>query len=414
MHAKIIEKQNLWWKCVAFLGIIILSVIFFNTPGTGDMDIWNTWLDYAEQYGIREGYSMQKDMYPPFALILQIGIKKMWPALSNFDVLRLANIFFLLISVFVIHILYKNGKITILSFLGLILSANLGYLDIEMVPFLILAFYFFSKDKYILSGIFYSFLCLIKFQPLIILPFVCIYFVDIFDADKRKIKLNIKIKSLVKMAMPAIVIGAGVCLIYRRALIKALYNALFTSGYSISPNALNFGWVLQFWLEKFHADIFGPLDNGKIAIIWSAPKIYLSFKYIFVFLYALAAIVMLLNRKKDYKLMLQCSVIGYTAYFLYNSGVHENHLFLGMILMILLYLADPTKNNYYRMIMYIVIFNVNLLILYGMSGHGMGFDRAISGLFDPTLILAIFNVVYLTITLIGFIYEATVQRVQHQ
>ena len=52
MHAKITEKQNLWWKCVAFLGIIILSVIFFNTPGTGDMDIWNTWLDYAEQYGI--------------------------------------------------------------------------------------------------------------------------------------------------------------------------------------------------------------------------------------------------------------------------------------------------------------------------------------------------------------------------
>lgn len=400
MHTKMYEKQELWWKWIAVLMMIIVSLAFFNSPGTGDMNSWNAWLDYARQFGLREGFRMQGDMYPPFAIILQIAMQRILPGLSNFVVLRLANTFYLFLSTFVIHLLYKDSKVTLVSFWGLILSANLGYLDIEMVPFMVLAFYFFSKEKYVLSSIFFSLLCLIKFQPLIIIPFIFIYFVDVLDAETKKFKLYIRIKNMMQMLIPATVMGGGVLLIYRRPLIKALYRALFDSGDAISPNGFNLGWIIQYWLKKYHADLFGSLDGGWIGVIWNAPASYRSFKYIFIVIYAVAVIIMLLHKKKDYALLLKCSLVGYTAYFVYNCGVHENHLFVGMILMMLLYIKEPSQNNYYRLIMYNVIFNINLFIFYVI-----GFGRVIGGVFDPTLVLAVFNVIYLSITMIWLIYE---------
>lgn len=401
MHTKMSEKQELWWKWIALLIMVMVSITFLNSPGTGDMNYWNTWLDYARQYGLREGFRMQMDVAPPFGLILQIAMQRIWSGLSNFAVLRLANTFYLFLSALVIHLLYKDAKVTLLSFWGLILSANLGYLDIELVPFIILAFYCLSKEKYVLSSIFFSVVCLIKFQPLIIMPFIVIYFVDVLDAEGKKFKPYIRIKNMMQMSIPAILIGGGVLLIYGKELINTLYRALFSNGgNAISPNGLNLGWVIQYWIEKYHADLFGPLDNGRIWIIWGAPSSYRSFRYIFVLIYAATAIIMLLHRKKDYALLLKCSLVGYTAYFVYKCGVHENHLFVAMLLMMLLYIEEPSKNNYYRMIMYNVIFNINLFVFYVIR-----FGRVIDGVLDPTLILAIFNVIYLSITMIWLIYE---------
>lgn len=405
MGKEILKKKDFCWKIILFWGILICSIVFFNTPGTGDMSIWMDWIEYADQYGVKEGYRLQRDMYPPFALIIQIILKKIYPMLSSFVALRVVNIFFLLISTLLIQILYRREKITLIFFGALVLSTNLGYLDIEMVPFFVLAFHFISKDKYVLSGIFYTLLCLVKFQPLIILPYIVLYFVDIFDVNENRFQLKLKWKKMMGMAIPPIIIGGVVCIFYKGAPIKALMKALFKSGSVISPNGLNFGWVVQFILEKFYPDLFGTLDNGKITIIWDVAPIYQCFKYIFVILYLCAVILLFLHRKKTIKLVLQCSLIGYTAYFLFNSGVHENHLFLGMILMILLYLHEPIQTNYFRMLLYIIIFNFNLLILYGMSGWGMGFDRAINSAFDPTLLIAVFNVISLTITIIQIICE---------
>lgn len=394
--------QDLWWKCAAAVSMILLSATFFNSPGMGDMNCWNMWLDYAKQYGLREGFRMQGDMYPPFALILQIAMQKIWPALSNFVVLRIVNIFYLLVSAALIQILYKDGRATALSFGGFILGADLGYLDIEMVPFVILAFYFLSKEKYILGGVFGALLCLIKFQPLIVLPYVFIWFVDVLDADTGKLKIRIRIKALMQLAIPAALIGAATLLIYRMPLLKALYRALCDSGeYAISPNAFNFGWIVQYCLERFHADLFGPLDNGQIWIIWNVPAAYRSFKYLFVVVYAASVIIMLLQKKKDHILLLKCCIVGYTAYFLFNCGVHENHLFLGAVLMMLLYFAEPTGHNFNRMVMYFLILNVNLFVLYRM-----GYARLIiCDTVDSTLFLAIFNVIFLTVTIGWFLYE---------
>ena len=58
-----------------------------------------------------------------------------WLGLSIYVVLRLSSPFYLFLSALMIYLLYKDAKVTLVSFWGLILSADLDYLDIEMVPF---------------------------------------------------------------------------------------------------------------------------------------------------------------------------------------------------------------------------------------------------------------------------------------
>lgn len=204
--------------------------------------------------------------------------------------------------------------------------------------------------------------------------------------------------------------GGGILAIYKGPLLKALYRAIFDSGMSISPNGLNLGWIVQFYLENFHAEIYGSLyDDGSVQIIWNAVESHLKFRYVFVAIYILPVLIMFLNRKKDITSLLKCSLAGYTAYFTYNTGVHENHLFLAMMLMFLLYLKEPTSNNGYRMIMYTLLFNFNLIILYGISGKGTGFSRAINNVFGPTVLVAIFNVIYLTSIVVQLLCEVKAQ-----
>ena len=392
-------------KIIMFISFILIVIIFYNTPGVGDVEIWKEWMDYANENGLKVGYAMQNDMYPPFALFIQIIIRKYFVHLSNFTILRIVNLAFLLISVSIIYVLYKDIKVTVLSFSGLILSTNLGYLDIEMVPFIVLSIFFFSKGKLLYSSFFFTILCLIKFQPLIILPYFMAYFISIWDWEQKRVKILIKWRDIIRILMPPLIIGGCTLLFYRKAFIEALYRAIFKSGSSISPNGLNFGWILQYILQIKNPYKYGPLDQGKISIIWNAQQEDLRFRYIFIIILFITLLTIVTSKNKSYKNILKCAIAGYTGYFLYNSGVHENHLFLGMVLMILLYLEEATKKNYYRMILYIISFNINLLSLYGLSGYGMGFDRAIGNKVDPTLFVAIYNVVILTYIIIEFVYE---------
>lgn len=390
-------KKTENYVIIAFTAMFILLVCFFMSPGAGDMSIWERWMDYVSQYGIIDGYEMQHDMYPPFALLIQYMIKYICPSLSNFIVLRLTNTFFVILSLLLTYFLFKDLKIVVLVFACLFLNSNIGYLDGEMAPFLILAVYFFNKENFRLSGLFLTLLSLVKFQPLIVAPFLLLYFIDVYDSQQQKYKLSIKMKKLLQISLPVIVIWAVVCIIYKGEPIKMLRTALFSSGGSIAPNALNLGWIIQFVLEKFMPDTFGGLYEGSITIIWDAPKGYLSFKYIFIILYFITALLLTLHKEKSCQLVLRYAIIGYTVYFLFNSGVHENHLFLAALLMILLYVLEPTQTNYGRAVMYLFILNMNLIVFYGLTGV-MPFIRIIGGLVDPTLVLAAFNVIYLSVT----------------
>lgn len=47
---KISDKKIVSQEGMICLGLIVLAGVFFNCPGTGDVEIWNSWMDYAGGY----------------------------------------------------------------------------------------------------------------------------------------------------------------------------------------------------------------------------------------------------------------------------------------------------------------------------------------------------------------------------
>ena len=58
---------------------------------------------------------------------------------------------------------------------ALILSAALAYLDVMMLPCLLVGFWFLERQRLAAAGFFLSAALLIKWQPLILLPFLLIH-----------------------------------------------------------------------------------------------------------------------------------------------------------------------------------------------------------------------------------------------
>ena len=63
------------------------------------------------------------------------------------------------------------------------------------------------------------------------------------------------------------------------------------------------------------------------------------------------------------------SILGYLTYFQFNHGVHQNHLFIVVLLLFILVAKD--KSFYKAAIFWAVLFNVNLVIFYGIGGNGI-------------------------------------------
>src|SRR5438552_18616184 len=54
-------------------------------------------------------------------------------------------------------------------------SVALGYLDIYFAPFLIAAFFCLQRGHFTIGVVLFAISCSIKWQPLLIAPFICIY-----------------------------------------------------------------------------------------------------------------------------------------------------------------------------------------------------------------------------------------------
>src|SRR5262249_40600305 len=83
-------------------------------------------------------------------------------------------------------------------------------------------------------------------------------------------------------------------------------------------------------------------------------------------------------------------ILGYLAYFTFNVGVHENHLFLPIILG--LFLAAQNRSYLPLALATALIANLNLLVFYGIDGKGLPFDRVVG--IDLSVVLAVLEVVF--------------------
>ena len=158
----------------------------------------------------------------------------------------------------------------------------------------------------------------------------------------------------------------------------------------LSGNALNANWIYTHFIRVFSPEQFGGLVNKQATyIVTDSAQIQLVPRLLFILFYALTLAVFY-RREKSFENTLLFSILGFLAYYTFNIGVHENHLFLVTILAVLLLWVN--KAHWPEVLILILINNINLFTFYGINGEGPGFSRVLLREVDFALVLAVFNV----------------------
>jgi len=383
------NKFNLVQTIFVILGVMLVTFFFVPSPGTGNMDNMARWANTVNDYGLVTGYSIIAD-YPPISSVILLFVIRISEFLGIwlYTAIKLSIAFFLVLTSFVFWLWTRDVLLTLLLHISLLYnSVVLGHVDVYFAPFLILSLWALKERRLILFTCVFSIACLIKYQPLIIAPFIALYILNIKQITQWK---QIDFRRILKhVVLPFIIIIVPTFAIFglKPILIKSFYTGTH-QGY-LSANALNLNWIITHFLHVFNPDQFGPLIDGQATLIRSTPdQIRIGPQLVFYLVFIITVLVFF-KRDKSFENLVLFSLLGYWAYFTLNTGVHENHLFIGMILSIVLFWLN--KKHLLTMLTLILISNLNLIVFNGMDGKEIQFSRVISGV-DMALLIAIFNV----------------------
>src|SRR5206468_2264083 len=183
--------------------------------------------------------------------------------------------------------------------------------------------------------------CLTKWQPLIIAPFVCLYVLG--NAKERAAAGTSQLKpQILPFALAAGIVALPLFLVFGWKIFDSLHRAL-TWHLFLSGNALNLSWLQTWALHLINPEKYGALNNGEIEIfLTDDPAVVWPEKFLFYLSY-LCIFICFLGQKKTFERLIVYSILGYLAYFIFNTGVHENHLFLVCCLAWILAFLQPLQ-----------------------------------------------------------------------
>jgi hypothetical protein len=371
--------------------LVLLSLSFALAPGTADMDRWQLWARNMDRLGVSEGYSVNHGDYPPYAAVILLGARRLG---AEYDVptlvsIKLAILGFLLLTTTILYLWTRSFWLAVLSHVSLLLgTVALGYLDAFFAPALIVSLWALKERRLVLFAFSYSAACLIKWQPTIIAPFIALHLWNLLYGPYESPPTERR--STGRILIPVAAVVAPTVLLFGIAPIwGALVNA--TSHSFLSGNALNINWILTHWLHVYRPAQFGGLEQGQAAYIrTSLPSIVLAPRLLFYATFAIA-ILAYSKREKTFEQLVHWSLLGYLSYFMLNTGVHENHLFIAVLLSIVLFWTNAEHR--WLMLLVTLASNLNLLVFYGVTGTGLRVSRVIMGTVDCALILSTLNVV---------------------
>jgi len=377
------------WSSVGLLVLVnLIALSFFFSAGTGDVSIWGTWMREIATSGLIGGYTASDTDYPPLAFVFLAAVVKCAAAFGTdpFVVLKLSLFVFLLATALCFYWFTRNLILAAALELALILnSMALGYLDIYVAPCLIAAFFLLQRGHFTVGFILFGLSCSIKWQPLIIAPFICFYLLKAprpeASSDNRGLA-----RRFLPFAISAVAIALPWFIIFGWKIFDALKRAM-TYHKFLSAYGLNLCWIETWAFHLLNPDKYGPLQNGMIDIfIVRDPFVVWPNKILFYASYA-AILVAFARQPKTFERLVTYSILGYLAYFVFNTSVHENHLFLVCCLAWVLVFFQP--DELVRCINLCLAANANLFLFYGAFGQRL--NPVIAGV-DITLLFAIANI----------------------
>jgi len=363
----------------------LVAASFLFSPGTTDVGLWQTWMREISTYGLIGGFGHSGTDYPPLAFVLLAAVIRSAGMLgtSEWLILKWSLLLFLYATSVCFYWFTRNLILTAALELSLTLnSVALGYLDIYFAPFLIAGLFYLQRQKLNRGVLLFAISCFIKWQPLIIAPFVALHVLRI-GRDKHA-----GFKQFLGRTLPfliaAIAVVAPLIVMFGGAIIHSLYLAMNHDW--LSAFALNVGWLHTWLLHLLRPDKYGALVNGMIDSLKTKGYAQWPEKILFYTSYA-SILVLFARRSPTFERLVVYSILGYLSYFIFNIGVHENHLFLVCCLAWIL--AFLERGQLVRCINLTIMANANLFLVYGAFGERL--NPVIAGI-DLTLLFAIANI----------------------
>ncbi len=385
-------KQQTAPKVFLALLLVLVTLGHLQSPGTTDMGIWLRWAYNARVFGVVDGFSANQADYPPLSTAILLAAT--WSfgklGLTPFVAIKLAIILALFVASAVFWLWTRNAWLAAVFHLSLLLnSAALGYLDIFVAPGLLLSLWALKERRPTFFGLSFAVTCLVKFQPIIIAPFFLLYIMGGDPAGGRKrVALG---ATLARATLPAAAILGPTLLAFGFAPLWQALKASLSHEF-LSGNALNLAWVVTHYLHVAHPGVYGPLVDGEATYIMTESLQVTLIPRLLFFGSYLVTLVAFLRRDRTFANLLLFSLLGYMAYFTFNTGVHENHLFIASILAIVLFWV--TREYLLTAATVVLMSNVNLYLFYGATGTGLGFSRVVARAGDVALWLSLFNVAF--------------------
>lgn len=379
-------RVKLDYRLSFLLFALLVSFALFNSAGVADVDnVWidGWWVDSYRAHGFIGGYKDFGDNYPPLSFIyvgLVVEISELFN-ISNFVVYKLGLFIFLLASSLTFLYFTRDKLLTAILHLALaVATMGHGYMDILFVPFLIAALYMIKRDSYLGFTIFYSLSVLMKWQPLIFLPFILVYLLkfrrleDLGELFKKRF--------LSQVLLPGSLIVAAMIVIFGPFFIVSLIKGMGHDG--LSYLALNFNWIYTFFLKLIGPERYGALGS-ELAVLITGDLLSRLPKLVFTFIYFFTLYQFIKVKDKRFPELLLYLALGYLTYFMFNIGVHQNHLVPLVPIMVMLWQLESKYRE--QAIFWLFYCNINLIIFLGLDGR-TAFNRVIWGFDFITLLIS--------------------------
>jgi hypothetical protein len=377
------------WSGIGLLLLTnLIALSFLYSPGTGDVAIWRNWIDQMSAFGLVGGFVHSGTDYPPLSLIILETVSRCANAfgITVFLALKCSLFIFLIATAASFYWFSRNLVLTAALEFSLILnSVALGYLDIYFAPFLIAAFFCLERGHFKMGVLMLAISCSIKWQPLLIAPFICIYVMT--TAGEGLSGRSKAYKRAIPFLIAAIIVVLPLVMMFGADVIINSLRRATTMHNFISGYALNFGWLHTWALHLWAPEKYGSLQNGEIDLIQSRDVLLMLPEKILFYLSYAAILIAFARQKKTFRQLLVYSMLGYLSYFLFNTGVHENHLFPIACLAWILVFIDSSQ--LLRAINLSIAANINLFLFAGAFGQGV---RCVIAGVDITLLFALANI----------------------
>lgn len=368
---------------VVGLGLLFAAGLL-NSEGTGDKFYFFEWAANFRANGLRDGYALSAD-YPPLTFLLlgladtalsPIGIDSFWQ-------LRILSIIALLTASIMLTLRFKTLWPSILLW-GFSVVGALGNLiiDVWLAPFLIASLIFLERRKLAWSVGFFTIATMIKWQPLILAPFLLIYAWKSVNGNFKKRLTTLTLQLLLPVAG---LWGVAGLTFGFQSIAYALARQANT--WVLSGNAPNFQWILTYLLRVFDSDTFGGTENGLVKYVPLENWWMGSARFIFVGIFCWLLMV-LVRRTASLSETLLLAAVGFFAYFTFNAGVHVNHLYMAALILLFVYSRNSEKSFEFFSV---AALHVSALVMFYGVGRDYNAERVVLGL-DLSLVLALITV----------------------